>query len=132
MRKAGVDPSHPLIIEEEDRHVPSKGWENIVSFNIYREVYITFSLFKNISTFYRLFSCFLLYLTFIFSLYINFKGVSKRNPNKNRENCCNPKKEIPIKILFRQQQAEILHLVFSTFLRGGWNLDMLHLHHYLR
>jgi hypothetical protein len=25
MRKAGVSPSHPLIIEEEDRHVPSKG-----------------------------------------------------------------------------------------------------------
>ncbi len=83
MRKASVDPSHPLIIEEEDRHVPSKGWENIVSFNIYLEVYITFSLFKNISTFYRLFSCYLLYLTFIFSLYINLKGVSKRNPDKN-------------------------------------------------
>ena len=33
-------------------------------------------------------------LTFIFSLYINLKGVSKRNPNKNWENCCNPKKEI--------------------------------------
>ncbi len=50
--------------------------ENIVSFNIYLEVYITFGLFKNISTFYRLFSCSLLYLTFIFSLYINFKGVT--------------------------------------------------------
>ncbi len=46
-------------------------------------LYIIFGLFKNISTFYRFFSCFLLYLTFIFSLYINLKGVSKRNPNKN-------------------------------------------------
>ena len=30
MRKAGVDPSHPLIIEEEDRHVPSKGWTEMI------------------------------------------------------------------------------------------------------
>ena len=30
MRKAGVDPSHPLIIEEEDRHVPSKGWAGMI------------------------------------------------------------------------------------------------------
>ena len=38
------------------------------------------------ATFYRLFSCFFLYLTFIFSLYMNIKGVSKRNPlNKLRE-----------------------------------------------
>ena len=35
------------------------------SFNIYLEGYITFGLFKNIPTFYRLFSCFLLYLIFI-------------------------------------------------------------------
>ena len=69
-------------------------FENTVSFNIYLEVYITFGLFKDISSFYRLFSCFLLYLTFIFSLYINLKGVSKRNPNKNWENCCNPQKEV--------------------------------------
>ena len=26
MRKRGVAPSHPLIIEEEHHHVPSKGW----------------------------------------------------------------------------------------------------------
>jgi len=26
MRKAGADASHPLIIEEEARHVPSKGF----------------------------------------------------------------------------------------------------------
>jgi hypothetical protein len=83
MRKDGVSPSHPLIIDEEDHLLPSKGWENIVPFNIYLEVYITLVLFKNISTFYRLFSCFLLYLTFIFSLDINLKDVSKRNPNKN-------------------------------------------------
>ncbi len=57
-------------------------------------LYITFGFLKNISTFYRLFSCFLLCLTFIFSLYKNLKGVSKRNPSKNWENCCNPKKEI--------------------------------------
>ena len=30
MRKAGVSPSHPLIIEEEDRHVPSKGWAEMI------------------------------------------------------------------------------------------------------
>ncbi len=30
MRKASVDPSHPLIIEEEDRHVPSKGWAGMI------------------------------------------------------------------------------------------------------
>ena len=30
MRKAGVSPSHPLIIEEEDRHVPSKGWTEMI------------------------------------------------------------------------------------------------------
>ncbi len=30
MRKASVDPSHPLIIEEEDRHVPSKGWAEMI------------------------------------------------------------------------------------------------------
>ena len=28
--KAGVDPSHALIIEEEDRHVPSKGWAEMI------------------------------------------------------------------------------------------------------
>jgi len=26
IRKGGVDSSHPLIIEEEDRSMPSKGW----------------------------------------------------------------------------------------------------------
>ena len=30
MRKASVDPSHLLIIEEEDRHVPSKGWSGMI------------------------------------------------------------------------------------------------------
>jgi hypothetical protein len=30
MRKAGVSPSHPLIIEEEVRHVPSKGWAEMI------------------------------------------------------------------------------------------------------
>ncbi len=30
MRKVGVSPSHPLIIEEEDRHVPSKGWAEMI------------------------------------------------------------------------------------------------------
>ncbi|MBA7659321.1 hypothetical protein ES703_67298 [subsurface metagenome] len=28
--KTGVVPSHPLIIEEEDRHVPSKGWAEMI------------------------------------------------------------------------------------------------------
>jgi len=35
-------------------------------------------------------------------------------------------------LLVRQQQADFLHFCFSTFLRGGWNLDMLPLPHYLR
>ena len=26
MRKAGVDPSHPLIIDDEVSFIPSKGW----------------------------------------------------------------------------------------------------------
>ncbi len=30
MRKACVDPSHSLIIEEKDRHVPSKGWAGMI------------------------------------------------------------------------------------------------------
>jgi len=30
MRKAGVNPSHPLIIEEEERFVPSKGWAEMI------------------------------------------------------------------------------------------------------
>ncbi len=30
MHKAGISPSHPLIIEEEDRHVPSKGWAEMI------------------------------------------------------------------------------------------------------
>ncbi len=59
------------------------GSQVVFTINVYLEVWITFGFFKNISTFYCLFSCFLPYLTFIFSLYINLKGVSKRNPNKN-------------------------------------------------
>ena len=30
MRKAGVVPSHPLIIGEEHHHVPSKGWTEMI------------------------------------------------------------------------------------------------------
>ena len=30
IRKGGLDPSHPLIIEEEDHSVPSKGWAEMI------------------------------------------------------------------------------------------------------
>ena len=50
-------------------------------------------------------------------------GASHVPQEKTRETAC---------LYVRQQQAEFLHLVLSTVLRGGWNLDMLPLPQYLR
>jgi len=36
MSKEGVSPSHPPIIEEEERFVPSKGWAEMILFGCFR------------------------------------------------------------------------------------------------